>query len=256
MSGAATRLSRIPLRRRLVAGFSATMLVLLAAAGAFVYWRVRFALDRSLDGDLRGAAAVLVPRVTESGRLPPDTDSLTRIDGFQVLDGLGQVIGNDARLGASPALVPGAVRNALEGPVFLDVGAPPRLRQAASAVRRPGVRCGSGPGRGVAQRPARRGAARAVGPAPRRRPRGGRRGISGRRPARPSRASTSGVLPGQSRRHRVGGDRPPPGRARGPRRRDHPPRTHPEPDAGLARRRDRTGSGASSTTPATSSALR
>ena len=34
------RLSRWPLRLRLVAGFAAAMLVLLTAAGAFVYWRV------------------------------------------------------------------------------------------------------------------------------------------------------------------------------------------------------------------------
>ena len=39
---------------RLVAGFAAAMLVLLTAAGAFVYWRVEYALDRGLDTELRG----------------------------------------------------------------------------------------------------------------------------------------------------------------------------------------------------------
>jgi hypothetical protein len=38
------RAARLPLRVRLVAGFSATMMLVLAAAGAFVYWRVSFAL--------------------------------------------------------------------------------------------------------------------------------------------------------------------------------------------------------------------
>lgn len=45
-------LTRLPLRIRLVTGFAATMLVVLTAAGAFVYWRVHDALDRRLGEDL------------------------------------------------------------------------------------------------------------------------------------------------------------------------------------------------------------
>ncbi|MDX6323314.1 MAG: two-component system, OmpR family, sensor kinase, partial [Propionibacteriaceae bacterium] len=46
------RLARLPLRVRLVAGFSATMLLVLTATAAFVYWRVSFALDRQINEEL------------------------------------------------------------------------------------------------------------------------------------------------------------------------------------------------------------
>ena len=59
---------RLPLRARLVAGFAGAMVVVLVAAGAFVFWRVQFALDHRLDqdlrsqtGDLRQAAARQAP---------------------------------------------------------------------------------------------------------------------------------------------------------------------------------------------------
>ncbi|MFL6150745.1 MAG: hypothetical protein ACJ72B_00030, partial [Ornithinibacter sp.] len=56
-------MSRLPLRVRLVAGFVVAMLVLLTAAGAFVYWRVEYALDRGLDTELDQATAVITPLV-------------------------------------------------------------------------------------------------------------------------------------------------------------------------------------------------
>lgn len=118
----ASRLSRIPLRRRLVAGFAATMAVLLTAAGAFVYWRVQFALDRSLDRDLQGAAAALAPLVTPSGRLPADSATLARIDGFQVLDASGRVLDRDSRLRPVSELSPGLVHEALRSPTRHDIG--------------------------------------------------------------------------------------------------------------------------------------
>jgi two-component system OmpR family sensor kinase len=46
------RLSRLPLRVRLVVGFVGAMLVVLVGAGAFVFWRVQYALDHRLDQDL------------------------------------------------------------------------------------------------------------------------------------------------------------------------------------------------------------
>src|SRR3954447_25596604 len=61
--------NRLPLRVRLVAGFAVAMLVVLIGAGAFVFWRVQYALDHRLDqdlqtqsSDLRQAAAHLAPR--------------------------------------------------------------------------------------------------------------------------------------------------------------------------------------------------
>jgi two-component system OmpR family sensor kinase len=122
VTGAGRRISRIPLRRRLVAGFAATMLVLLTAAGAFVYWRVQFALDRSLNGGLADEAAELSPLVTASGRLPTDSATLARVDGFQVLTPTGKVLGHDARLGEHPVLSKALLQQALASPVRTNTG--------------------------------------------------------------------------------------------------------------------------------------
>jgi two-component system, OmpR family, sensor kinase len=122
VTGAGRRISRIPLRRRLVAGFTATMLVLLTAAGAFVYWRVQFALDRSLNGSLDDAAAELSPLVTASGRLPADSATLARVDAFQILAPNRTVLGHDARLGEEPVLGTALLRRALTSPVRANTG--------------------------------------------------------------------------------------------------------------------------------------
>jgi two-component system OmpR family sensor kinase len=96
--------------------------VLLTAAGAFVYWRVQFALDRSLNRDLDGAAAVLAPMVTADGRLPADSATLARIDGFQVLDPAGRVLDQDQKLGAAAALTAAQLRRATVSPIRRDTG--------------------------------------------------------------------------------------------------------------------------------------
>lgn len=62
------RLRRAPLRVRLAAGFVAVMLAVLAAAGAFVYWRVEVALDRSLNNDLDRQSADLQHALTSHPR--------------------------------------------------------------------------------------------------------------------------------------------------------------------------------------------
>jgi signal transduction histidine kinase len=62
------RWHRLPLRARLVAGFAVAMLVVLLAAGAYVFWRVQFALDHRLDQDLGSQSSDLVQA---SGQLPP-----------------------------------------------------------------------------------------------------------------------------------------------------------------------------------------
>jgi two-component system, OmpR family, sensor kinase len=121
-TGPGRRISRIPLRHRLVAGFAATMLVLLTAAGAFVYWRVQFALDRSLNGSLDDAARELAPLVTPAGRLPADSATLARVDGFQVLTPDRRVLGHDTRLGDDPVLGKALLRRALTSPVRADTG--------------------------------------------------------------------------------------------------------------------------------------
>jgi len=122
MSRLRRRLSRLPLRGRLVAGFVVTMFLVLLVAGGFVYWRVQTALDQGLDESLVGAADSLAPSVTPSGHLPADKASLARIDGFQVLDRTGRVLDDDARLGAVPVLAPRQVADALAAPLFRDIG--------------------------------------------------------------------------------------------------------------------------------------
>jgi two-component system, OmpR family, sensor kinase len=80
------------LRVRLVSGFSVAMLLLLVAAGAFVYWRVEYALDRGLDTELKSATAVIEPAVGTDGVVTsPDTANATGT-GWQVLDRTGDVV--------------------------------------------------------------------------------------------------------------------------------------------------------------------
>jgi signal transduction histidine kinase len=68
------------------------MLVLLTAAGAFVYWRVQYALDRGLDSELSKASKVIAPLVTSDGTVSsPDSADATGA-GWQVLDEHGAVL--------------------------------------------------------------------------------------------------------------------------------------------------------------------
>ena len=111
-------MSGLPLRTRLVAGFSAAMLVLLAAAGAFVYWRVEYALDRGLDTDLDRATATIAPLVGGGGRVEDRTDAAATGATWQVLDADGAVL--DAGGGAdSTPLVGRSVLARGEGVVEL-----------------------------------------------------------------------------------------------------------------------------------------
>ncbi len=85
-------MSRLPLRVRLVAGFVVAMLVLLTAAGAFVYWRVEYALDRGLDAELDQATAVITPLVDASGQVTSPEAADATGAGWQVLDETGAVV--------------------------------------------------------------------------------------------------------------------------------------------------------------------
>jgi len=122
-AGPRSLLRRTPLRLRLVAGFAAAMAVVLTASGAFVYWRVEYALDRRLDTDLTAQAAALQSVVAADGTVPATavgTDP-ERAD-FQVLDERGAVVSAGSGLGPRPLLAPGEVARAHRGPVTVDVG--------------------------------------------------------------------------------------------------------------------------------------
>lgn len=83
-----SRLRRVPLRVRLVAGFVGVMTVLLAGAGAFVYWRVQVDLDNRLNADL-AARAASAQQAWSGGQNP------ARVVAALPPEGLGQVLAPD-----------------------------------------------------------------------------------------------------------------------------------------------------------------
>jgi two-component system OmpR family sensor kinase len=91
-NGRLSRLSRLPLRVRLVAGFSAATLLALIAAGAFVYWRVEYALDRGLDTELVQSSASLDPLVGDDGAVANHAVADATDVVWQVVDQDGHVL--------------------------------------------------------------------------------------------------------------------------------------------------------------------
>jgi len=82
-----------PIVTRLVLAVAVTMTVVLSVAGAFVYWRVEYALNRQLNQDL-DAYHEVVTRDLSTGETPPvDTPGLS----YQLYDGRGRVLGGDAK---------------------------------------------------------------------------------------------------------------------------------------------------------------
>jgi two-component system, OmpR family, sensor kinase len=118
------RLARLPLRVRLVAGFTLAMTVVLIATGVFIYWRVQYALDQRLDTDLVAEAQALDPLVQPDGTLRTAglAAAVPGVSEHQVLDRNGQVLSAGPGLGDTPVLEAGTVRAALRGPVYADVG--------------------------------------------------------------------------------------------------------------------------------------
>lgn len=92
MTPLSDRLSRLPLRVRLVAGFSVAMFVVLVSAGAFVYWRVQYALDRGLDSELSQATQVIDPLVLPNGVVTNRESAEATGVAWQVLDADGTVL--------------------------------------------------------------------------------------------------------------------------------------------------------------------
>jgi two-component system, OmpR family, sensor kinase len=101
MSSVRTRLSRLPLRVRLVAGFSVAMLVVLLAAGSFVYWRVDYALDRGLDTELAQAIRALTPLVGTDGHVANRPAAEATGVAWQILDASGTVLDHGGPAGPS-----------------------------------------------------------------------------------------------------------------------------------------------------------
>jgi signal transduction histidine kinase len=114
---------RLPLRIRLVAGFAAAMLLVLTGAGAFVYLRVRYALDLRLNEDL---AEQSVQLRTAAGSDPtgahlPDS-LLARGQDYQLVDGGNRVLAASSGLTGPSLLRTKELRAALHGPFREDRG--------------------------------------------------------------------------------------------------------------------------------------
>jgi two-component system OmpR family sensor kinase len=116
-------LHRLPVRVRLVVGFSAAMVVVLAAAGAFVFWRVEVALDNGLDQDLTARtrdlrqAALQLPPVAALRSLRDEGRE------SQLLSADGAVLASGAAIPEGRALLgPGEARRAGKGGLTMRRG--------------------------------------------------------------------------------------------------------------------------------------
>lgn len=110
-------LRRLPLRFRLIAGFATAMLIVLAGAGAFVYLRVRYALDLRLNEDLSAQAGQLTTSLAHGG--PP---AVTTGTGYQLLDADNHVVAAGAGLTGGSLLNDGQLSTARAGTVRADRG--------------------------------------------------------------------------------------------------------------------------------------
>lgn len=115
-------MSRLPLRVRLVAGFLAAMSVLLTATGAFVYWRVEYALDRGLDAELDQATTTISRLVDTTGHVTPREPADATGAGWQVLDSHGVVLDAGGPAPTAPMVTTRDLDRAGTGPVTKDIG--------------------------------------------------------------------------------------------------------------------------------------
>lgn len=81
-----------PIVTRLVLAVAVTMTAVLLIAGAFVFWRVGYALDRQLDQDLKAYQQVVQRAIATGATSPTDTPGQS----YQVYDPQGRVIAGNA----------------------------------------------------------------------------------------------------------------------------------------------------------------
>ena len=117
-----SRLGRLPLRVRLVAGFVVAMLVVLTAAGAFVYWRVQFALDRGLDTELDQASSTIQPLVRSDGTVRSVRAADATGVSWQVLDDRGDVLVAGDAAPTTSLIGAGALSRIGSQPVTVAIG--------------------------------------------------------------------------------------------------------------------------------------
>jgi two-component system OmpR family sensor kinase len=115
----------LPIQVRLTAGFAVAMMVLLTAAGAFVYSRVRYALDLRLNEDLTARAAEISEILTaDPQRLGDVLNTVGPTDPYdQLLDSGGKLLVAGPASTGAPLLAGGDLRRARTTPLLLDRGA-------------------------------------------------------------------------------------------------------------------------------------
>jgi two-component system, OmpR family, sensor kinase len=111
---------RLPLRARLTAAFALAMVLVLVAAGLFVYARLRADLDEGVDAGLRARSGALGALVARSGPGALAPSGVDPEEGFgQVLTPAGRLTG---RTGGArrPALSPLQARRAARVPLVVE----------------------------------------------------------------------------------------------------------------------------------------
>ena len=118
-----TWLNRLPLRVRLIVGFALAMAVVLAAAAAFVVWRVEVALDARLDEDLAAQTAAVRDAAARQAPSAALISAGAQGRDAQLLDAAGRVVAAGSALTArSPLLTAAQAREALRRPVNASRG--------------------------------------------------------------------------------------------------------------------------------------
>jgi two-component system, OmpR family, sensor kinase len=126
----------VPIRARLTAAFALAMVLVLVAAGLFVYLRLRSNLTEAVDAGL-DARSTTVGAITDLGRRPLEDDE----ESFQqVVSPGGRVL---ATVGGArgPVLRPAEVRRAADDEVVLEREIP-GIEGTARVLARPGLAAG------------------------------------------------------------------------------------------------------------------
>lgn len=141
MTGLRHRVSRLPLRLRLVAGFSVATFVVLLAAGAFVYWRIDRALDADLDAELVQATATLTPLIGPDGHMRDRVQAEATGVAWQVVGSDGTVLDRGGPASGRELIDQHRLAKAAQAPQTYNVGdflpaspQPFRLRVSRAAV--------------------------------------------------------------------------------------------------------------------------
>ena len=117
-------LRRLPIRLRLTLAFAAAIALVLAATGAFVYFRMENALDKSVDQGLRSRASDLTALVRQADEglsnagHSPLTERGENI--AQILGSDGKVLDATPRFRSHPLLTGTERRRSLRGTVLLE----------------------------------------------------------------------------------------------------------------------------------------